>query len=1011
MRLVQGEPERMDKSSPFSLVPSRESKVSKARGCLPEAPNMNDFATSELPLAVPLFLGCWCHRWLKLSGLLLFQEHRLKHTWTVDTSTMRSFVSAFVSALLLSAYTKAEQLPFIDEHEPESTYPALVLTDDRTLADLSLISLTASFAETVVSALSSSSQHTIFLHLLQRSKSIPMLAHMSAATVFAPTDRAWENWAEKHRPGEGEDDVFAHGWLGKDGLEATDFTDNQNWALRQHLLYHMLNYTLSPSRFGSNHSKVSTETTLLFPLLQEPKLPPTPPPGPPWLPRGGEELLGGRGQRLRVGKERIGADWKGDGGARIWDGSGWDKGNGTRKQIQGGKWTRNGAVIGIEDVLEPPPDIESIIKSHPSLTYLSTLLWSAEELPSPLPKSLNSTPHLTVFAPSNEAFGSLDEVERRYLESDSGEEGVGRVVSSGIVLAVGKDGVGWSDSWEKKDGGECLVLKVVPKLMEGMVAEAVNGEELVVESSDGSLRVNGTTADEVDIFASNEKVLLSYNATRFVALLRSANLSNTYVGGTDDDKPWTILAPTDDVLDTVSKWDGTGAPLTPNFWMDDEPGYFEDEDLDSEEALVIRRPSTPVPDVSPLAALLQYHILPFKLSPDAIKDGMLLPTELRPKTLSGQPQMIKVEVSERYNPAVEWIDAGEIKFGATTVLASPVNAGQSIIYLISNLLSPPLDVLQTAISDLRSSTFIAAVYSADLEKLVKKSPGVTWLIPRNKAFGDLGLVLKYLLLSDRASKDDLRKVLKYHALEDVVYEEDFRSGDTTYRTLEGSDIVLERIKGTKGYGNGSLALRSPRNKFDMPLNGELRSTRLLEKNALTETGVIHTVDQVMLPSDVDITLEKLVKGSKESTMLGLMKKAGLSWVLEGRDPVGEEVVLYSSDATTPMPSFTILCPTDKAFARLNISALSDEDLESLLKLHIIPADMNANLDLTQSQSRPRDGEPLFLNDDLVYSTLYSNSSKYGKIAFRATGDNSYIVGIKDARGGGGNEVARVGASG
>jgi hypothetical protein len=234
--------------------------------------------------------------------------------------------------------------------------------------------------------------------LLQRSKCIPLLAHINTSTVFAPTDKAWAEWAEKHKPE--SKGVRINGWLSNAGLEPwlantnemdedknEDF-DNQNWALRQHLLYHMLNYTLSPeSLVAGNRTNITTETTLLFPMAEEPEHTPVPPPGPPWLPRGGEGMLSGHGQRLRIarggseegGKSgRVGVDWTGKEGVTVWDGSGWKEdtnttlveGAGKHKtpkgdhgdtepevRVKGVRWVRNGVVIGVDGVLEPPPSI------------------------------------------------------------------------------------------------------------------------------------------------------------------------------------------------------------------------------------------------------------------------------------------------------------------------------------------------------------------------------------------------------------------------------------------------------------------------------------------------------------------------------------------------------------------------------------------------------------------------------------------------------------------------------
>lgn len=207
---------------------------------------------------------------------------------------------------------------------------------------------------------------------------------------------------------------------------------------------------------------------------------------------------------------------------------------------------------------------------------------------------------------------------------------------------------------------------------------AAAGNDLQVEAPpNGSLIVNGTQAETVDIFASNgvihimptllvpenftllnsaEKVLLSLNATRFVSLLRTANLSNLYAGekATAADQPWTILAPTDDVLDMMDRWGG-GVPI-PEIMMAEGVTAGKGEDW------------------PPLATLLKYHILPGRLLPDDIKDGMLVGTELRPSSLDGARQRLRVDLSERFDRhRTDWdaVGAGEIRFDGAAVIGKP----------------------------------------------------------------------------------------------------------------------------------------------------------------------------------------------------------------------------------------------------------------------------------------------------------------------------------------------------
>ena len=224
-------------------------------------------------------------------------------------------------------------------------------------------------SENLISALSSSKQHTTLLRLLQRSKCIPILSHIPSATVFAPTDAAWDAWADSHSPPSSTERMF--GWFGPEGLsewfaEDDGSLDNENWALRQHLLYHMLNYTLEPGDVA-NSSGVVTHTTLLFPLDSEPDHTPLPDPNATWIPQGGIGMLGGHGQRLRLSTgegRKVGVDWRGDGGVEVWDGSGWPKDDGnktevskTRKKMKGAKWVQNGVVVGLNGVMDPPPSI------------------------------------------------------------------------------------------------------------------------------------------------------------------------------------------------------------------------------------------------------------------------------------------------------------------------------------------------------------------------------------------------------------------------------------------------------------------------------------------------------------------------------------------------------------------------------------------------------------------------------------------------------------------------------
>jgi uncharacterized surface protein with fasciclin (FAS1) repeats len=369
---------------------------------------------------------------------------------------------------------------------------------------------------------------------------------------------------------------------------------------------------------------------------------------------------------------------------------------------------------------------------------------------------------------------------------------------------------------------------------------------------------------------------------------------------------------------------------------------------------------------------------------------------------------------------------------------------------VSSLLEPPIDVVQTAVSDLGLSTFIASTFAASLNKFVQRAPAMTYFIPTNKAFGKMGLTMNYLLTPE--GKDDLRKLVRYHAVEGIHYTADISQDETAYKTSAGGSLMIRRNVTHNNNGTstpGQIILHAPplylpSSNISVPSNGETNTAHVLYGDMLTDTGVIHVVDSVKVPPNVDITLGKLLKGcGRGSTMAELLRKAGMQWLLDGREPGIEELEMIGiSDtwkqksksnrteniggcgnmtSTALAPAYVLLVPTDTAFANVNLSFYFDNRaaLISLLKLHIIPSQplMIASNVLAPTSSPgsaglrvppPKEGHPLTLFDEVTYPTLLSQQSKYGDLAIRGNGDNGWLVGVRDARGTmGQTDVARV----
>lgn len=295
---------------------------------------------------------------------------------------------------------------------------------------------------------------------------------------------------------------------------------------------------------------------------------------------------------------------------------------------------------------------------------------------------------------------------------------------------------------------------------------------------------------------------------------------------------------------------------------------------------------------------------------------------------------------------------------------------------------PPPDVFQAALPKLELSSFLAALFSTSKAESLRKTPSTSFLIPHNQAFKRLGLLVSAHLLAP-SSKEDLENVISHHVLNTVEYAESLRNGSQhTFATLEGSDVKFDRLS------NGTTFISSSGGWAGL-------KSKLHTQDLLTQTGVIHEMSDILIPRSVTLSIGKLVKAAKGSTMSTLVNKAGFDWILNGTAPpegspwLGKEVGNVG---------WTLLCPPDDAFKEYNLTKLYSDipALQIIVAQHLIPT--------PSRQDFADDEPPLYNNRPLVfnagtYSTIRSADSVYGDIVFeQRTDTQEYVVGIKGARG-------------
>lgn len=136
-------------------------------------------------------------------------------------------------------------------------------------------------------------------------------------------------------------------------------------------------------------------------------------------------------------------------------------------------------------------------------------------------------------------------------------------------------------------------------------------------------------------------------------------------------------------------------------------------------------------------------------------------------------------------------------------------------------------IVEVASSTDGFGTLVAAVTAADLVETLNGAGPFTVFAPTDDAFQALpdGL-LDALLLPE--NKETLAKILTYHVVPGTVLAADVMDGDVA--TVEGQTITVSTVDGVS-------------------VNG----ARVIQADVVADNGVIHAIDAVILPPDVDPT--------------------------------------------------------------------------------------------------------------------------------------------------------------
>jgi uncharacterized surface protein with fasciclin (FAS1) repeats len=172
--------------------------------------------------------------------------------------------------------------------------------------------------------------------------------------------------------------------------------------------------------------------------------------------------------------------------------------------------------------------------------------------------------------------------------------------------------------------------------------------------------------------------------------------------------------------------------------------------------------------------------------------------------------------------------------GNTQVILADVLASNGIIHAIDNVLLPPdRNIVQIAVNNPAFTSLVAAVVKADLASVLSGG-SFTVFAPTNDAFSGLpapfNSAQNITAIADPAQIEALRQILLLHVGDGApIFSTDL--GNVRLITLGGSlGVDLSNGPTIRGAGNSQAA-------------------NIVAVNILANNGVIHVIDQVLLPRD------------------------------------------------------------------------------------------------------------------------------------------------------------------
>lgn len=210
-------------------------------------------------------------------------------------------------------------------------------------------------------------------------------------------------------------------------------------------------------------------------------------------------------------------------------------------------------------------------------------------------------------------------------------------------------------------------------------------------------------------------------------------------------------------------------------------------------------------------AILLYHTIPSKIMASQVPVG---PNAAVTTANGGTVYVTK--------------NANAVFINGIKVITADVNASNGVIHVIGNVLMPPAgNIVEMAQANPNLSFLVAAVIRANLQGALSGAGPLTVFAPTNTAFQAAGFpTIESIQTADPAT---LVNILTYHVIGARVFSSDLTNGEQV-TTLNGGKVTIGLTSGATVKGNSNAS-----------------ASNLTATNIVAGNGVIHLIDQVLLP--------------------------------------------------------------------------------------------------------------------------------------------------------------------